>query len=75
VIIETEDYVAYEERAMTANNFSSYMANSKLFTLVTLVLMAVPFFYVPWYLALLIAIAVQVASAFIRSLFMLKFGL
>ncbi len=59
---------------MTENNFAGYMAKSKLLTLVTIVLMIVPFFYEPWYIALPIAIGVYVVSGFIRVTFMLKSG-
>ncbi|UGY14226.1 hypothetical protein HAP48_0037565 [Bradyrhizobium septentrionale] len=50
-------------------DFARYIAKSQLLTLVTLILMVVPFFYQPWYFAVAIAIGVQVASWIIRAAF------
>ncbi|MCC8976421.1 hypothetical protein [Bradyrhizobium brasilense] len=50
--------------------FARYMAKSRLLTVLTIIFMVVPFFYVAWYFAVAIAISVQVLSWIIRAAFM-----
>lgn len=57
---------------MPQETFAACMARSKLSTLVIIVLMIVPFFFLPWFLALVIALGVWVASIFTISVITAK---
>ncbi|MEH2709856.1 Flp pilus assembly protein TadB [Bradyrhizobium elkanii] len=51
--------------------FARYMSKSKALTLIALLLAIAPFFYVPWYWALLVAFGVWTGSVLLRVPFML----